>query len=76
MTTTERDAILRNRAFELQDLEIWCARNASRLHNAHDCYYYQRQLEAMCNPRTTDDWEESVELWDSYVRRVRQAFKI
>lgn len=71
---------LTQRAFELRDLEVWCARNARYLVNAHDCYYYLRQLESM----TVTDWHyyeteadfirDTAVAWESCKGYVRAAF--
>jgi len=44
---------LRQRAFELQDLELWCNRNSHRLVDTHDRYWYARRLEEL----TKVDWD-------------------
>lgn len=71
---------LRQRAFELQDLEFWCNRNSHRLTDVHSRYWYARRLEEL----TKVDWEhyeteaeflrETEGQWVDYKAQVRAAF--
>lgn len=72
--------ILRNRAFDLMELDVWCARNSEYLVKVHDSYYYRRQLEALLTPdlryyETIDEWvAESENQWKQDLARVKLSY--
>lgn len=69
------------RAFELQDLQVWCARNSARLDDVHDCYHYLKHLETLCKVdwenymSETDFLKDTAAAFEQYKQVVRRAFK-
>lgn len=71
---SEHTRILRQRAFEYQDLGLWMARNSERLLNIHDADYYYRNMEYMVNPSeyVINEWYDGS--WDEFIRDTERCW--